>query len=104
MAGDWIEVTPPSTSLAPTAEPADRPVTMQKVPPASHGSSCMAAPPELVPCGVPRCQRPVVAVSVPAGFKTHPRLAVKSSENRVLLVTAWNVAVYNTATFQAVTS
>ena len=80
IAGDWMEVVPPSMSLAPTAVPAVSPVTRQLALPPAHSPSCRLVPPELVGCGLPRAQAPVLAVSVPLGLTVHPRAASKSSE------------------------
>src|SRR3954462_1712820 len=81
MAGDWMEVVPPSTSASPAAAPASRPVTRSLVP-ETVVASCLA-PPEFVACGTPRSHWPVVAVSVPAGLVVQPLLVSKSSKKTV---------------------
>src|SRR3954471_5079009 len=82
MAGDWIEVVPPSTSLLPAAAPAAAPVT-RSLTPLGVVPFWVVMPPEVVAAGSPRSQRPVVAVSVPLGFRVQPRLVSKLSKNTV---------------------
>ena len=60
IAGDWIEVSPPSTSWVPASLPASGPVTRSNDP-LVVVPSCLA-PDELVSAGFARSQRPVVAV------------------------------------------
>src|SRR5262245_30849383 len=74
-------VTPPSTSLAPADAPAVRPVARQLMP-LNALPSCLG-PPESVGSGSPRSQRPVVAVSVPAGLRVQPRSLSKLSANTI---------------------
>src|SRR6185295_390684 len=82
MAGDWIDVVPPSTSFAPAEAPAGRPVTRQFDPPAQAPSWVVT--PDDVACGVPRAHCPVVAVSVPLGFVVQPSAVSNPSENTVV--------------------
>src|ERR1044072_6196036 len=81
MGGDWIDVVPPPTSLSPAAPPL-RPVTRQFEPPAQAPS--WVAMPDEVACGRPRCQAPVVAVSVPLGLVVQPVAVSKPSEKTVV--------------------
>ena len=61
IAGDWMDVNPPSTSLPPAVDVAVRPVIRQFTEPPSQVPGCSEMPFWLVGCGSPRCQRPVVA-------------------------------------------
>src|SRR6187399_3481118 len=91
MAGDWIEVWPPSTSWEPTAEPAASPVTKQLAE-ASQLPGCTVVPSYALGCGSPRCHWPVVAW-LPPGVSVQPRADSKSSLNNVLEAAGWNSAV-----------
>src|SRR5262245_19227884 len=73
-----MEVRPPSTSLSPAAAPAAQPVT-SALTPLTVVASCFG-PDDEVACGSQRSHRPVVAVSVPAGFTAQPAAASKSSK------------------------
>src|SRR4029079_16047841 len=82
MAGDWMEVTPPSTSFPPAEAPASAAVT-RSLTPLGVVPYWVVIPPEVVASGLPRSQRPVVAVSVPLGFRVQPRLVSKLSKKTV---------------------
>src|ERR1043165_3717632 len=77
IGGDWIEVTPPSMSVTPADAPAVPPVTRSKLP-LLVVPSCLV-PLLVVVSGLARSQRPVTAVSVPAGFGVQPLSVSKSS-------------------------
>src|SRR6185503_4778777 len=81
MGGDRTDVVPPSTSSSPAAPPLS-PVTRQFEPPAQAPS--WVAIPDEVACGAPRCQAPVVAVSVPLGLVVQPVAVSKPSEKTVV--------------------
>src|SRR6185295_5858125 len=81
MAGDWIEVTPPSTSLTPAEAPARRPVT-KSLTPETVVPSCFV-PPDVVVSGSPRSHWPVVALSVPLGLVVQPVEVSKLSKKTV---------------------
>src|SRR4029077_7637716 len=82
MAGDRIEVTPPSTSFTPELAPASRAVT-RSFTPLTVVPNCLG-PLESVASGSPRSHAPVVAVSVALGLVCHPRLVSNVSENTVV--------------------
>src|SRR5262249_29569842 len=77
-----MDVTPPSTSLAPTEAPASRPGT-RALTPLTVVPSCMV-PPEVGVSGSPRSHCPVGAVSVPFGFVVQPWLVSKLSKKTVV--------------------
>ena len=79
IAGERIDVTPPSMSFTPALAPASRAVT-RSFTPLVVVPSCFV-PLELVASGSPRSHAPVAAVSVPFGFVCQPRATSKSSWN-----------------------
>src|SRR5262245_29784453 len=78
IAGDWIEVVPPSTSKSPAPAPAAPPVTRSNDP-LTVVPSCLG-PLELVSAGLARSHCPVVAVSVADGLVAHPVAVSNVSE------------------------
>src|SRR6185436_1519924 len=83
MAGDWMLVVPPSTSLAPALAPARRAVTRSKVP-LTVVPSWRATLELVVASGSPRSHAPVVAVSVPLALVVQPVAVSNVSENTVV--------------------
>src|SRR5512133_1311451 len=81
MAGERIEVMPPSMSFAPAEEPASLPVTRSLLP-LTVVPSCLA-PLELTASGSPRSHWPVVAVSVLLGLIVQPAFVSKLSKKIV---------------------
>src|SRR4030095_14996966 len=81
MAGDWMEVVPPSTSLEFALARERRPVT-RSLTPETVVASCFG-PLKLVACGMPRSHGPEVAVSVAFGFTVQPGAGAKSSKKTV---------------------
>src|SRR5262245_7350057 len=90
MAGDWMVVTPPSTSFTPAEAPASGPVTSALTP--LGVVPCCLVPLEVVVSGLPRAHCPVVAVSVPSGFVVQPVFVSKSSLNTVVPPPPWQEA------------
>src|SRR6187399_353023 len=84
MAGDSIDVWPPSTSFAPFDAPAVSPVMRQFVDPWQL-PSCKGIPALVVGSGLPRCQRPRTAEFAPP-VSVQPRALSKLSWNTTLLV------------------
>ena len=78
IAGERMDVVPPSISNSPAEAPASRPVT-RSLTPETVVPSCLV-PLEVVVAGSPRSQAPVVAVSVPLGLAVQPVAVSKVSE------------------------